>query len=419
MKHVDIDINDIVVVLPRDFDKISITIGGRIEYQDENFGIGPEPNGEPRNMAINLTVGAAIESRTRNFYSQILDPTSFLLKGNLEAKQKPLISVSTKNTLTLRLTQESIALCLDVCKAQLGRVYACEVKHILIEFSALKSISKEFAMESNVLLNFPNIELLLPKFEMIIAECSMNKCDRTSCTFEIDSIQTLSSLIRISDVRVKLIQGSEKIAGIVKVNTACLCVDELQNMVNIDVVHEQGLSIILKSFQADTEIRTFKSLMATIGVRCIIVEGDDNPIMEIPLQINNVSVDITKTLRHVSSIMVSKTKQLNSIQKSELWSELKNHIQNMKLNVTTVLNEVSSDMIRKDKAIAELQQQESYLEVQKLTNLLFLSNDHSGYLQVGVNYAEYLQRFFCIIRRGVLYLYKVSRLKKASLSTKY
>ena len=411
LKRVDIDFNDILVALRREFDGLLVSAGGRIKYRDENVGANLMENTEPRNISVNVSASAAIESKSNNFYSQLLESTSFALKVNLSDSLAPLISISSKDSLIFRLSSESAMLCFDTYKSQYDLISSYKGKRLaLIDFPSLISKSKEFVLCSNIILNFNKIELFLPFVSGAVDDFSINKSGSKSFLVHVQSAYIINQAFKVSGIKLNLVHVEDQYRGSVNIDDTCLDVDKIQDLVKGDVsnrLFKQNIGVTFNSIDVLISTRDFATLAVTVSLICLISDDDNNSISKIPLQLNDMLVEIPRVIQLLPSPNPN-PRQTDKSHRVAIWDDLKSHIQKMKINMNDVINEVHSDIVQRERNILELERQKSLLEAQKVTNLLLLSNDHAGYLQVGVKYADYLQRFFCIVRRGVLYIYKVS-----------
>ena len=210
LKRISIDINDIVVSIPSDFDKISLTIGGKLEYSDKNCG--KEQRRDPCTFVANITTGLSVKATAHNLHYQLLDPTAILFKANYAVNEPPLLSIHLKNILRIHISKNAVKICTSLIKSQINLFRTYSVKRVLFDVSQFVDVAKELLISSNIIIKFPSIHILSPDLpcDLFNEDFSCNKSERFCGGLSITSL-SLFQLIRVHTINLTLKKRSCKL----------------------------------------------------------------------------------------------------------------------------------------------------------------------------------------------------------------
>ena len=328
-----------------------------------------------------------------------------LFKVNYAVNEPPLLSIHLKNILRIHISKNAVKICTSLIKSQINLFRTYSVKRVLFDVSQFVDDTRELLISSNIIIKFPSIHILSPDLpcDLFNEDFSCNKSERFCGGLSITSL-SLFQLIRVHTI------NHANYAFSTTVDRVYIDIAGLNAKFNLGVVTGKDCKSMLESIEVHAFTSNFLQAMFNMSLTFILNETGNDLIIRLPIQINDANLDCTEVF-HIIEFLSSHASPTKAfiVTNTYFLFELGYYNDILQSQLQTENHHLSSERFQLQDQVKKLKQRVYVLELQKLSNLLFLSNEHSGYLQVSVDYADHLQQFFCIIRRGILYLYNSSK----------
>jgi len=408
IKEVNFEVDNIHVCVPKDMNKFVTSISGSFVYLDGNIS---NDSIEPRDLNLTVVLDATVESPSFSKH-HILSPFMIHIKTTAMEDVSTLISIVSRNDLNLMLDEKSLSKCITIFQAQYDLANKVPLENSFLDTSKLINVLFGGAHKVNAVVNISraNVMISFPDIgnEGILIE---NIC--------ISKTGHGSGFVTIGDVKI----GSSVVSAIkgIKLHLAHNSTLELKGNIDSCTFYLEKISKILKfealvgchEFSADeinilASTTCFKKISSSICARFCLRSKTDGTIIQMPLDLNDIFVDyaqMSSFIRNMRECLAQHKEE--AVANLSIAEELTERMMLLQSSSESVVDDLSSYLRLSHGENVSLRKQLLYLQNDRLSSLLFKSNEWSGYVQVNVARESHLQRFFLVAYRGVLYFYKV------------
>ena len=408
IKEVNFEVDNIHVCVSKDMNKFVTSLSGSFVYLDGNISNGSI---EPRDLNLTVVLDATIESPS-SLKHQILSPFMIHIKTTAMEDVSTLISIVSRNDLNLMLDEKSLSKCITIFQAQYDLANKVPLENSFVDTSKLMEVLFGEAHKVNAVVNISRANIMISftdigKEGILVENICISKTGHGS------------GFVTIGDVKI----GSSVVSAIkgIKLHLAHKSTFELKGNIDSCSFYLEQISKILKfealvgcyEFSADeinilASTNCFKKFSSSISAQFCLRNKTDGIIIQLPLDLNDIFVDYAQMSSFIRNMRVFLAQHKEeAVANLSITEELRERMMLLQSSSESVVDDLSNYLRLSHDENISLRKHLLYLQNDRMSTLLFKSNDWSGYVQVNVARESYLQRFFLVAYRGVLYFYKV------------